>query len=137
MHISMTHTFWVLELRITVYPCIADFAISGVENTCKLTGFERAWHSSNEDGLPWINGLGVVHDVITVRQLPGTNLYLQREKKRKRESVCKQHFNESLLAGQVDAKAYQSLAPQGFIHDFRQGGVAKTKIAELRGRGLL
>ena len=66
LSLSLMLTFWVLQFRITVYSSIADIAVSGVEDVCKLTGLERAWHSSNKDGLPWVNGLGVVHDVITV-----------------------------------------------------------------------
>ena len=61
-----THTFWALELRVAVYPRIADVAVSEVEDICKFTSFERAWHSSNEDSLLWINGLDVVHDIITI-----------------------------------------------------------------------
>ena len=63
---ARAHTFRVLQFRVTVYSCIADIAVSGVEDVCKLTGLERARYSSNEDGLPRINGLGMVHDVITV-----------------------------------------------------------------------
>ena len=57
LSLSLMHTFWILQFRITVYPSIADTAVSRVEDVCKLTGLERAWHSSNEDGLPRINGI--------------------------------------------------------------------------------
>ena len=69
-------TLGVLEIRVAVNPSVAHIPISRTEDVSQLTGLEGAWHSTNEYGLACIYWLGVVHDVITVTQSPGSDLDL-------------------------------------------------------------
>lgn len=77
-------TFGIFQFRITVNSCIAHIAISGVKYVGQLSSLEWPWNPSNEDGLPSIYGLGVIHDEVTIRELPWPDLNLQR-------LVCHQH----------------------------------------------
>ena len=68
--------FGVVNIRVAIYRSMADVAVSGVENFSQFKGLPLTWHSSNENGLAWVNRFGVVHGVVTVREIPGTDLHL-------------------------------------------------------------
>lgn len=75
-----THTFGILQLWITIDASVADIAVSRVEDVGQLTRLEWAGHAPDKDGLAWVDGLGVVHDVVAVGEQPGTNLHLREER---------------------------------------------------------
>lgn len=75
--IMLTLTFWIFQLWVTIYPSIAHIPISGVEYICQLCSLEWAWDPTNEDGLSGINWLCMIHDEITVRKLPWSDLNLK------------------------------------------------------------
>ena len=70
------HTFGVLQVWVTVNARVAHIAIASVENVGKLTCLQWAGHSTDEDGLPSINWLCVVHDEVTVTESPRSDLDL-------------------------------------------------------------
>ena len=81
-------TFGILEFRVAVDTSVANVAVSRVENVCQFAGLEGARHTTDEHRLTRIDGLSVVHDEVTVREKPGTNLHLReggREGGRQRE----------------------------------------------------
>lgn len=69
-------TFGIFHFRITVYTSVTHIPISRVENVCQLGSFEWAWDTTDENGLSWVDGLGVVHDEVAIREFPWAHLDL-------------------------------------------------------------
>ncbi len=70
-------TFWILQLWVTVNSSIANVPISRVEDICQLSSFKWAWHSADENSFSGINRLSVIHNEVTVGQLPWPDLNLK------------------------------------------------------------